>query len=95
VQVQTQVEYVLVLKHYFASELFAAVHEALSIVCPNKEVANKTTGQDTGSVCNTKCLVLTVFTAVSSSYQMKTKQLICHVSMNVTEAYTVVVRVVF
>jgi hypothetical protein len=47
-----------ILKHYFASKSFAAVHEALLNEYPDKEALNKTTihqlvtkYQDTGSVC--------------------------------------------
>jgi hypothetical protein len=36
-------ECVLILEHYFTSELFVAVHEAFSSVYPDKEVPNKTT----------------------------------------------------
>jgi hypothetical protein len=46
------------LEHYSASKLFAAVREAFSNACPDKEVPNKTTihrllitFRDTGSVC--------------------------------------------
>jgi hypothetical protein len=49
---------VFILEHYFASKSFAAVSEAFSNVCPDKEVPNKTTVcrvvtkfRVTGSVC--------------------------------------------
>jgi hypothetical protein len=54
-------EHVFILKHYFTSKSFAAIHEAISKAYPDKEVLNKTTIHqlvtelwESGSVCNRK-----------------------------------------
>jgi hypothetical protein len=59
-----QAEYVFILKHYFSSESFCAVHEAFSVAYPDNGVPNKktihpleTTFQDAGSVCLWQMLI--------------------------------------
>jgi hypothetical protein len=55
--VDSRVELVFILEHYFASKSFAAVREAFSNAYPDNEVPNKTIHRlvtkfrDTGSVC--------------------------------------------
>jgi hypothetical protein len=62
--VHLRAECVFIFKHYFVSELFAAVREAFSFVYPDKAVPNKTTVhwlvtkfRDTGSICLWKVLI--------------------------------------
>jgi hypothetical protein len=47
---------VFILEHYFASKSFAAVREAFSNSCPDKEVPNKTGNKISGQK---KCLSVT------------------------------------
>jgi hypothetical protein len=62
--VYSRAERVFILEHYFASKSFAAVREAFSNACPDKEVTHKTTVhwlvttfRDTGSVCLWQVLI--------------------------------------
>jgi hypothetical protein len=98
-------EHVFILEHYFASKSFAAVREAFSNACPDKEVPNKTTihllvtkFRGTGSVCDRKHVRRrTVLTDVTLRNVEETlKNMACLVtSMSPKLTYAVVGRVAF